>query len=612
MKLLPASFAFASRSSSESHSSYSQTPQSHSLCCHSRAGRASVASTLALGLALGLVACSSDSDDAGSSSPTTGQGTPTNGLPGNPATGPDGTGIVTPGTTPQQPGVDVGTPGAGPGVPGQTDPVGGGPTPGAGGATSPGVAPGNMPGGEPGAPGTTPVGSGGTEAAPVDITVIDDFEDMDGLLAEDRGRVGFWLTTNDGTGSQTPAPDTAITPVAGGANGTAFALHTTGSGFSDWGAALQVDMNNEAGRLPYDASAYTGIEFYARGEGTIRVEFVATSTVTAAQGGNCTGDCFDSHGVLVELTPEWTKQTIYFDHAMQVGWGTPADFNGGDLLALSFRAGLFEAGQTEASFDLWIDELKFVGGAAPEIPEEVRDPLPEPVVGQCQASFGTNYEGNNGSVTWYTFDQGSEEVNCSYRITGRNPDTVAHIHTGNGRYFGAMNTADYDDAAVCGACVEVTRDGGRRVEITIVDQCPIGTNPKCTRGHIDLSREAFTQVGDIGEGYLGTGNGGSYGSISWKYVPCSGDPVVSFRLKDPANMNWNEVLVQGHPYPIESVSINGQNATRKDYNFWEPPNGDMGPEPFHVVVTDVNGSTMTGELLRVDGDQDGTGQFTCQ
>src|SRR5690606_30638821 len=179
------------------------------------------------------------------------------------------------------------------------------------------------------------------------------------------------------------------------------------------------------------------------------------------------------------------------------------------------------------------------------------------------------YDGN-GSVTFYTFAMGSSEVNCSYQITGRNPDTVDTIRTGDGRFFGAMNTADYNDSAMCGACVEVTRDGGRSVLITIVDQCPIATNPKCTAGHIDLSLEAFRQIGNDQEGHLGTGNGGATGNISWRYVEC---PVegqnVTFRLKEPSRMDWNELLVQGHRWPITSVEIDGRAATRKDYNYWE-------------------------------------------
>src|SRR5690606_33296401 len=106
----------------------------------------------------------------------------------------------------------------------------------------------------------------------------------------------------------------------------------------------------------------------------------------------------------------------------------------------------------------------------------------------------------NGSITWYRFDQGTTalgDVNCSYGIH-ESPDRVNHVATGDGQYFGAINTADYANSAACGACVEIQRvDTGQSVTVTIVDQCPIGSNPKCVAGHIDLSQAAFQQLGNL-------------------------------------------------------------------------------------------------------------------
>src|SRR5690348_7916765 len=65
----------------------------------------------------------------------------------------------------------------------------------------------------------------------------------------------------------------------------------------------------------------------------------------------------------------------------------------------------------------------------------------------------TEYAGGNGSVTYYTFAMGSSAVSCGFEVLGASPDTVAHIATGKGQHFGAMDAADYAGAAVCGACV---------------------------------------------------------------------------------------------------------------------------------------------------------------
>ncbi|WP_437305357.1 expansin EXLX1 family cellulose-binding protein [Sorangium sp. So ce388] len=233
--------------------------------------------------------------------------------------------------------------------------------------------------------------------------------------------------------------------------------------------------------------------------------------------------------------------------------------------------------------------------------------------GGASASCGYPAEYEDGSVTFYTLDMGSTEVNCSYQITGRNPDIVAHVPFGGGQYFAAMNTADYNSAGMCGACVEVTRDDGRSVQAMVVDQCPIATNPKCTAGHIDLSKNAFLKVGEEREGYVGTTHGGAGGKISWRYIPCPTTGPLTFRLKDPTNRYWNEIIVEGHAHPIEKleVEINGtwQTATRQSYNYFVVGDGNMGAAPYHVRVTDINGSTLEAMLDLKAGDQPASAQL---
>ncbi|MGK3964557.1 expansin EXLX1 family cellulose-binding protein [Sorangium sp. So ce118] len=222
-----------------------------------------------------------------------------------------------------------------------------------------------------------------------------------------------------------------------------------------------------------------------------------------------------------------------------------------------------------------------------------------------------SYEDGDGSVTWYTLDQGSSgAVNCSFPVQG---DRVAHVATGEGRYFAAMNTADYNSAAACGACVEVSRDDGRKVVATVVDQCPSDGNPKCTAGHIDLSRDAFQQIGSVDEGYLGTGNGGARGKISWKYVPCPVEGNISLVLKEQ-NAWWNEFRVQGHRTPIArlAVYLNGswKEATRQTYNYWRVGDGNMAPGPWRVRVTDVLGEAIETTVEVSTAEQPASAQFS--
>jgi expansin (peptidoglycan-binding protein) len=241
----------------------------------------------------------------------------------------------------------------------------------------------------------------------------------------------------------------------------------------------------------------------------------------------------------------------------------------------------------------------------------------------------TGYQSGNGSVTFYSFSQGSAAVNCSYapihvgadvnaaqgKVTDY--DTVPHVSTGGGADFGAMNTADYANAATCGACAEITRDGSRKVVVTIVDQCPTGTNSVCKAGHIDLSWHAFQQLGTFSEGYLGTGNGGAAGSISWRYVPCPVTENVSLVVKQPNTgpSTFNQVLVQGHRAPLTKVEVsiggNFVNAVRQSYNYWDPGTWPAGT--YTVRATDTAGDQITGTIdLGKSGDQATTAQFpTC-
>jgi expansin (peptidoglycan-binding protein) len=225
-----------------------------------------------------------------------------------------------------------------------------------------------------------------------------------------------------------------------------------------------------------------------------------------------------------------------------------------------------------------------------------------------------NYD--DASLTWYYFAQGAEAVNCGFTAhqvgTAAAPhgDWVEHVATGDGRFFGAMNATDYDHAAACGACVEITRgDTGRQVTVTIVDRCP-----ECPAGHIDLSADAFAELEDLNLGCIGPAQGCRHYRISWRYVPCPVTEDISLRLQQPTNPWWRSFLVQGHRYPLSAmaVEIDGewQPAERQDYNYWLVGDGDIGPAPWPIRITDVNGAVVeTTITAAADGDIPGQVQF---
>ena len=190
--------------------------------------------------------------------------------------------------------------------------------------------------------------------------MIDNFEDADGSLIPNGGRQGYWYTFNDESegATQTPSVD-AVLPEEGGALGTAMAMHTTGSGFSEWGGGIGIDLNNAGDpdggngiKMTYDASAYTGIVLRAKGNAQIRASVQIEATIPPEEGGTCELDC-DPHGKVLLLSDEWQEFTLTFDQLSQEGWGTAAAWDATKVVGVQFKAA------KDVEFDFWVDEIGF-------------------------------------------------------------------------------------------------------------------------------------------------------------------------------------------------------------------------------------------------------------
>lgn len=99
-------------------------------------------------------------------------------------------------------------------------------------------------------------GAGAGTQAPISPLVIDDFEDGD---IRARAPFGWWYPVNDQTGTQ----GFGIEPVSQG-TASIYSLRTHGSGFSDWGSALGLDLIGEA--APLDLQGYDELCFVGRVE----------------------------------------------------------------------------------------------------------------------------------------------------------------------------------------------------------------------------------------------------------------------------------------------------------------------------------------------------------
>lgn len=202
--------------------------------------------------------------------------------------------------------------------------------------------------------------------------VISTFEDGTGSVQQVTGRGGGFYMFNDGTGTQTPAPNGLPAAVQMDRCDSLYALCTSGEGFTDWGAGMGTDLGPTTGagdggvgeKSTYDANGYSGVAFWAiAGEGATTVVRVSVKDAnTAPEGGVCDPDevsgaaaCNDDWGKSINLTKEWKPYTILFSELRQSGWGMVfSEFDVEHTYSIQFQVG------PSVPFDFCIDDLVFV------------------------------------------------------------------------------------------------------------------------------------------------------------------------------------------------------------------------------------------------------------
>lgn len=144
----------------------------------------------------------------------------------------------------------------------------------------------------------------------------------------------------------------------------------------------------------------------------------------------------------------------------------------------------------------------------------------------------------------------------------------------------ALNAPDYQSAAMCGACVEVTGPQGS-VTVRIVDQCP-----ECKHGDLDLSPQAFQMLSPLAAGRI---------PITWRQVACKVNGPIAYHFKDGANAYWTAIQIRNHRYPIAKLeAMQGAGYVeipRLGYNYFVKESG-LGPGPYALRVTDTRGHTV--------------------
>jgi len=443
-----------------------------------------------------------------------------------------------------------------------------------------------------------------------------------------NGRQGPWHVFNSSPnngGNQKPAFTDSFAPEIGGANGTMYALHTTGDGYTYAGAGFDLSNATTVEESPqsqsYDGSAWDGVVFYAKagssGSANLRVELSMKQFVPTDRGGSCTDtptcwNVYGSRSIQGKLTTTWQQFKIPYSSLERELGGTTPPFDPHQLMEISFK----HEGNND-HFDFWVDEIQFYKDAAPG-------------GGGSGAGGGTGAGGGNGggavdsgpptacsigpaangsgSYTTYWFGQGTGMDGDGYRTAcgyfgheatrgDGTTDTVENI--ANPGYFAAVPSAsamNFSTSKYCGACVEASYQG-KSVVATIIDACPTdgGQNAPCANnpnGHLDLSLPAANALG-FGTSYpQGT---------TWKFVPCPINGSVVVRIK-PGNSD--QVYIENEVLPIQSVKMNGADATRLFYGAWQLPGGAAGQT---LTLTDISGRTITVQATGTEGQNVMTG-----
>lgn len=182
--------------------------------------------------------------------------------------------------------------------------------------------------------------------------MIDDFEDGEiMLLPQVAGRNGYWFSNSDGSSVAWGG----ITTDRCFARGTS-AAHFYGGGFAGWGAhhvAYFLEAGFGGAAVPYDATAFSGISFWAAVgfdiASPLEVPVGVLTMDTAVNAGRCT--VCDYHRTTVVLTDAWQRHVIRFADLAQAGNGPATPLRLEEAVALM----IWPTGD----YRIFIDDIRF-------------------------------------------------------------------------------------------------------------------------------------------------------------------------------------------------------------------------------------------------------------
>lgn len=191
---------------------------------------------------------------------------------------------------------------------------------------------------------------------------IDDCEDGTNQVKVQKGRNGYWYTFIDNAGSTiSPPAKTTFKMSKGGVNGSMYGAQFLGH-ISATGDPLYSGMgfNFTDPKGQFDASAYTGVSFYARAtSNSVKAVRLKVPDVNTDPDGKVCTECFNDFGADLTLNDQWKQFVIPFsDMAQMEGWGSPHP-KGVDKTKI--YAMQWQVNSPGADYDIWVDNIAFTG-----------------------------------------------------------------------------------------------------------------------------------------------------------------------------------------------------------------------------------------------------------
>ena len=204
------------------------------------------------------------------------------------------------------------------------------------------------------------IGTGGATTAGPCGDLVDDMESGTGWICTGNDRVGFWFTYVDDYSSKstiTPAPESVAKPelLSTPRDASQLAMHAYGK-YTDYaGLGVLFNLAVEGGTpKTYDASAYTGVRFWAKSSYSyLLVRGQTDATESVDNGGTCTkSSCIGNYYTLSSVSSSWKEYSVAFS---KLDDGT-ATFKASNLWSIEF--GPHSCSSSNCSFDFWIDDVR--------------------------------------------------------------------------------------------------------------------------------------------------------------------------------------------------------------------------------------------------------------